>query len=238
MSLRSRFGRVALVAVCIVVTSFVASVVVTQYLWGYWISPPRAVELHAVDRVTSGSRVSYDNGASRVQPLTREEIRLAKLAIIKRGTPDIPEQRFLAFLDGPPSSLSDSKQVTALLTTKARVPDRLSPGYEQTASYWEGVILTLRMRDGEERIVFARHTGETTNDRHFYVESMYDSANGQPLLRNEVSYYFDFAGLEGLTSIWLFAIAAGMLCGVVAILKGISVLIRRMRFDRHSAALN
>lgn len=238
MSLKSRFGRVGLVAICIVVSSFLASVVVTQYLWGYWISPPQAVELRADDRVTGGSRVSYDKGAWRIQPLTHEEIRLAKLAVVERGKPDIPEQRFVAVLDAPPSSLSDSKQVAALLVTKGRIPDRVSPGYEQTATYWEGVVLTLRTRDGQDRTLFARHTGETTNDRHFYVESLYDSTNAQPVLLNEVSYYFDFAGLEGLTSMWLFAIVVGMLCGIVAILKAILVSVRRMRFDRRSTALS
>jgi hypothetical protein len=202
----NNIAKVTIFTLAAAATSLVAAGFFSYRLWNYWLSPPVVADINPADEIVAASAITYENHWPWLsRTISSVELQHAT-GSAKAGRLDLPEQRLLSHLQAPVPEIPPEfiRSAQDLILRAGFTPTNVQPGYRRSADQWYGNVLVVKGRHGV-RMIGARHTGETANDRHFYTEAVLQPGLDQFALVRQAGYFFEISGLEGLTIWWLWA---------------------------------
>lgn len=219
-----------LFALAIVAITFLASIGISRWYWGYFFSRPGPLtEIHDVTTVTAVipvSTVADSDDTRSIVPMT--EYSIAEEIARGRQTPYYClHQRLLLALDTagllPSTHAVELPDLPALfpLIQAAGILAKPEPGYNNS-DLLQGIVIDARNRSGE-RLLFIGLTGrELSNDHYPYYEMVFSSTpdtNTLTYLRGQ-RFFYDIAGMEGMEwySIWALLACTGLVLSIPVIL--------------------
>jgi hypothetical protein len=204
-----RSVNVAKWGVVILVSSTVVSLLLSKVLWGYWVSPPSVIKT-GEDHTLAVSAIKYDLNDWSEMALTADAGSHASLPV---EASDCPENRLIQGLRAvpPPLPPAVSAQLRQLVIANVNSAPH-EQTYADSATRWQGVAL-LQTNGDERRVIVGRHTGEISDDRYLYVEDLYAFEGERIIPRRQVQFFFEVAGLEGLSLgvIWVMTTVVAVL---------------------------
>jgi hypothetical protein len=205
-SLRQKFSTWLTVLALLACLSLFLSLCENRLLWGHWIAPPTVSEAFGcIDNLRAISSFSSRGSGSALQLEPREDnLRRARYFCGIAGHECIEGQLLLALerkarLEAAPEVRAGTIALAEKLLHghlwRPRVRD---PKYKALGAHSFGWIVNFSC-PAAEYVVIAYRTGEIANDRHAYAEALVEIRGGSWRLVRQVHYYFDIAGIEGLT---------------------------------------
>jgi hypothetical protein len=195
---------------------------VSYYYWGYPTSPPPILPeismLRSVDSMSYVDELDAQSGKATFKPIDQE-------ILANRHDWSLDDTWRVPLMLHDRGIRLDQAQAISLQHASAlwEAADRAglliegSAGYPDTKTLF-GHIGTGRLNDGRE-IAFATVGGyQYSNDHYPYYEFVAELRGGRAMIINSQWYYFDIAGIEGMT--W---VAPAVVCFVPLVFVGFLV---------------
>lgn len=216
---RFRFAlrSVTSTAAIAIVVAFALSVAINRHYWGYWLSPPSlggelaGAEIGKVELDDFGSSWLERGWTSSVKSCTTDVIAecaertagsLAPLrAICERTlTPCQLQRLFVAAHAGQSGAQAASHQCSRDLFQR-NLRERPIPvvDYEYAAFAKPSLLISIPFqRKADSYCMFGYQTGQVSNDHYLHGEVVFRLQADQWKKIDEIRYFYDVAGIEGL----------------------------------------
>jgi len=190
--------------------SFLLAGIVHWAMWGYWDERPSFVDkLTGADEILGLSMVEFDDdGLARARP-ERDELLAREARSCQQLESNLClEGRVLTGLERHVGHAAHLPEVDRSLVEELSRVIRYPRQQPKTG-------LVVHYRVGMSRyLLLVYRTGEVSNDRYLFAEELFQLPTGGGITKLEqIQYYWEFAGLEGVTwrLIWMpiFAIFVG-----------------------------
>lgn len=216
-----------LVAVSMIVVTFLVSIGLSKAYWGYFMSRPallREVSEVAQVRVVVPFRTESDDSGKRTIVPDNTYSLSDRIASGKKYGDESLEERILVELEQRnllPAAFAttfDGLPELYLLIQGSGALATSSKGYDSSARL-EGVAVDATDKSGNRLVVLGLRGGQLSDDHYPYYEMLFGGqkdAAGLAFARSQ-RFFYDAAGMEGFewNVIWLFLSIPGIVFGIV-----------------------
>ena len=230
----------------VVLATFVAAIVISRNMWGYWFSRPailrEADSIARVEAVISFDVKTLDTGERRLVADDNRTIREA-FYWAEQDPYSILDTRILYRLRDrkllPPDVTRDVGNLAGLYPKIAAsgLLAKSDEGY-RSDDWMGGFIVDARDASGRRLVFIGACAGEVSNDHHPYYEMVFrDLGDGRGLtyVRGQ-RFFYDVAGIEGFEwyAIWIMltAFALPVLLPLAALVVFLRHRLRKLMIER------
>jgi hypothetical protein len=203
-------ARSALSRLTVYLTSAVLlSLLESQLLWGYWFQRPSLVPRSEIESLKALSALSFNaDGIPVVSSERRIRLLEAKAFCAKEVDSNECLEGAIVLALEQSGLLTDNtpEMDTALLShVWSEVGDQLwqarihDSQFKTTSIPVSGLGVYYSTKSREQRLLLAWRTSEISNDRYAYAEAQVELESGRFSIQRQVHFFYEIAGLEGLT---------------------------------------